>query len=178
MQAKLRFTGNAVAVLLAAVLAACQISGIPSLGGTAHRRRRASRLAREGDHAVRRAPMKPPRKAPRPRPRTRLWLAAAGEWLQGAQPDAAEAAIANLAQPLAAADAREQARLDAEIALARGDSARAAEILAGISGDDAATLATRARVQFANLRVADAVSALMARDKFLSEAPSARRTRR
>jgi len=168
MQAKLRITGNAVAVLLAAVLAACQVSGIPSIGGTGATAERASRLAREGDHAGAARAYEAAAKGAAPEAANPLWLAAAGEWLQGAKPDAAEAAIANLTQPLAAADAREQARLDAEIALARGDSARAAEILAGISGDDAATLATRARVQFANLRVADAVSALMTRDKFLS----------
>ena len=63
---------------------------------------------------------------------------------------------------------REKLRIDAEVALARGDTARAAEILRGISGDDQATLATRARVQFGNLRVADAVSSLIARDKLLA----------
>jgi uncharacterized protein len=168
MQAKLRITGNAVTVLLAAVISACQISGLPSLGGSGATAERASRLAQQGDHAGAARAYEAAAKDAAPEAANPLWLAAAGEWLQGAKPDAAEAAIANLTQPLAAADAREQSRLDAEIALARGDSARAAEILAGISGDDAATLATRARVQFANLRVADAVSALMARDRFLS----------
>jgi len=168
MQAKLRFTGNAVTVLLAAMLAACQISGLPQLGGTDASAERAARLAQQGDHAGAARAYEAAAKGAAPDAANPLWLAAAGQWLQGAQPDAAEAAIAHLVQPLAAADARERSRLDAEIALARGDSARAAEILAGLSGDDAATLATRARVQFANLRVADAVSALVARDKFLN----------
>ncbi|HEY6097830.1 MAG TPA: penicillin-binding protein activator, partial [Anaeromyxobacter sp.] len=39
-----------------------------------------------------------------------------------------------------------------------------------LEGDDAATLATRARVQFASLRVPDAVSNLIARDRLLTSA--------
>ena len=97
------------------------------------------------------------RRAAAPRS-TRTGSRRRGEWLQGARVDAADAAIANLVPPLAAADIRERRRLDAEVALARGDTARAAEILRGITGDDAATLATRARVQFGSLRVADAVT--------------------
>lgn len=170
MQAKLRIAGNAAAVLLAAGLAACQMAGLPPLGGSEASAERALRLAREGDHAGAARAYEAAARSATPGTANPLWLAAAGEWLQGGEPDGAEAAIANLAQPLAAADVREQLRLDAEIALARGDTARAAEILREISGDDAATLATRARVQFANLRVVEAVTSLMSRDKLLSAA--------
>ena len=171
MQAKLRIAGNAVAAALAAsLIAACQTAGLPSLGGTEAAVERAERQSREGDHrSAARSYEAAARSAARGSSNPH-WLSAAGEWLLGADVAAAEAAIANLIAPLSAEDAREKLRIDAEVALARGDTARAAEILRGISGDDQATLATRARVQFGNLRVADAVSSLIARDKLLTNA--------
>jgi outer membrane PBP1 activator LpoA protein len=169
MQAKLRIASNTVAVLLVAALAAgCQATGLPGLGGDPAER--AARQAREGDHAGAAASYEAAAKAAAAGTGNALWLAAANEWLQARNPAAAENAIANLAPPLSAADAREQRRLDAEVALARGDTARAAGMLKDLVGDDAATLATRARVQFSSLQVAEAVSTLMARDRKLGAA--------
>ena len=168
MQANLRIARNAVAAaLVAALVAACQ-TGPPARGGADAAAERAARLARQGDHAGAARAYEAAAKSASPAAVNALWLAAAGEWLLGREADAAEAAIANLAPPLSAEDARSQKRLEAEIALARGDTARAAAILRGITGDDAATLATRARVQFANGRVADAVTSLVAREKLLA----------
>lgn len=166
MQAILRTARNAVAVALAAMLvAACQVTGLPGLGaGPAER---AARLAREGDHAGAAQSYEAAAKAAASGGNA-LWLAAANEWLLGRDVGAAENAIGNVAPPLSAGESREQRRLDAEIALARGDTARAAEILKGLAGDDAATLATRARVQFGSLRVADGVASLMARERLLT----------
>ncbi len=127
---------------------------------------RASR-ARATTPAPRRV-TRPRRRRPPPAAATRTGSPPANEWLLARDVGAAENAIANVAPPLAAADSREQRRLDAEIALARGDTARAAGILKGLAGDDAATLATRARVQFGSLQVADGVTSLMARDKLLT----------
>jgi hypothetical protein len=167
MQAKLRIARNAFAAALAVtLLAACQVASLPGLG--ADMAERAARLAREGDHAGAAQAYETAAKGAAPGGANSLWLAAANEWLLGRDLGAAENALANVAPPLAAADSREQRRLDAEIALARGDTARAAEILKGLDGDDAATLETRARVQFGSLRVADGVTSLMARDKLLT----------
>jgi outer membrane PBP1 activator LpoA protein len=168
MQAIRGIARNAAAAALAATLAAaCQMAGLPSLGGSDAAAERASRLARQGDHAGAARSYEAAAKGAAAGTANPLWLAAAAEWLAGADVAAAEAALANVAPPLSAADSREQRRLDAEVALARGDTARAAEILKGLPGDDAATLATRARVQFQALRVADAVASLVARDRLL-----------
>jgi outer membrane PBP1 activator LpoA protein len=170
MQAKLRVAGTASAALLAALLAACQLAGAPLGGGSAADAERAQRLSRQGDHAAAARAYEAAARSAAPDAVNGLWLAAAGEWVLSAEPDAAEDAVARLVQPLSPADAREQRRIDAEIAVAHGDTARAAEILRGLEGDDAATLATRARVQFASLRVPDAVSNLIARDRLLTSA--------
>ncbi len=168
MQAKLRIAGTA-AVLMAAVLAAgCSLTGKAGGSGSSGDAARAERLAHEGNHPAAARAYESAARSAAADAVNRLWLAAAGEWVLGAESDAAEAALANLVAPLMAADAREQKRLEAEIALARGDTARAAEVLRGLQGDDAATLATRARVQFAALRVPDAVSLLVARDRLLN----------
>jgi len=170
MQAKLRIAGTASAALLATFVAACSLTGAPAGGDSAADAERALRLSRQGDHAAAARAYESAARSAAPDAVNPLWLAAAGEWVQTAEPDAAEQAVARLVQPLALADAREERRIDAEIALARGDTARAAEILRGLEGDDAAMLATRARVQFASLRVADAVSLLVARDRLLTSA--------
>ena len=171
MQAKRAIARNAAVVALVAALAcACKMTGLPSLGGADAAAERAARLAHQGDHAGAARSYETAAKAAAAGTANPLWLAAASEWLAGADVAAAEAALANVASPLSAADAREQRRLDAEVALARGDTARAAEILKGLQGDDVATLATRARVQFQGLRVADAVTNLVARDRLLTNA--------
>ncbi len=171
MQANVRIARNSVAtLLLAALVAACQMAGLPSPGGADAAAERASRHSRQGDHAAAARSYESAARSAVEGDRNTYWLAAAGEWLQGADVSAAEAALANVAAPLSAADTRERLRLDTEVALARGDTARAAELLRGIPGDDAATLATRARVQFGSLKVADAVSSLVARDRLLTNA--------
>ena len=171
MQAKLRIARDSIATALAAALiTACQLAGMPPLGGPDAAVERAERQSREGDHAAAARSYEAAARSAAAGAGNPLWLAAAGEWLQGSNAAAAEAAISNVVPPLTAADTREQRRLDAEIALARGDTARAAELLRGVSGDDAASLATRARIQFGSLRVADAVSSLIARDRFLTNA--------
>ena len=170
MQAIRRIARTAATAALAALLASCQMSGLPSLGGADSAAERAERLARQGDHAGAAEGYESAARAAAPDAVNAYWLAAAREWLLGGRADAAEAALAHVAAPATPADTREQRRLEAEIALARGDTARAAELLRGISGDDAATLATRARVQFGSLRVADAVTSLVARDRLLTGA--------
>jgi outer membrane PBP1 activator LpoA protein len=171
MQANLRIARNSVAMLLlAALLGACQMAGLPSLGGADAAAERGERQSREGDHLAAARSFESAARSAVEADRNTYWLAAAGQWLLGADANAAEAALANVTAPLSAADTRERLRLDTEIALARGDTARAAELLRGISGDDAATLATRARVQFGSLRVADGVASLIARDRLLANA--------
>jgi len=157
-------------LLLAALLGACQMAGLPSLGGADAAAERGERQSREGDHLAAARSFESAARSAVEADRNTYWLAAAGQWLLGADANAAEAALANVTAPLSAADTRERLRLDTEIALARGDTARAAELLRGISGDDAATLATRARVQFGSLRVADGVASLIARDRLLANA--------
>jgi outer membrane PBP1 activator LpoA protein len=171
MQANLRIARNSVAtLLLAALLGACQMAGLPSLGGADAAAERGERQSRQGDHLAAARSFESAARSAVEADRNTYWLAAAGQWLLGADANSAEAALANVTAPLSAADTRERLRLDTEIALARGDTARAAELLRGISGDDAATLATRARVQFGSLRVADAVASLIARDRLLANA--------
>jgi outer membrane PBP1 activator LpoA protein len=169
MQANVRTACRLAAILLAACVAGCELAGVPQPGG-ADDAARAVRQSRQGDHAAAARSYEAAARSAAEGERNRYWLAAAGEWLQGANADAAQAALANLA-PLTPADARERARLDAEIALARGDLSRAAELLGAISGDTPATLATRARVQFANLRVGEAVASLVARERMLTSDP-------
>jgi outer membrane PBP1 activator LpoA protein len=171
MQANVRTARNfAVTLLMVALLGACQMAGLPSLGGAGDAANRAARQSRQGDHLAAARNYEAAAQSAAHSDRNPYWLAAAGEWLLASDVNAAEAALANVAAPLSAADTRERLRLDIEVALARGDTARAAELLRGIPGDDAAALATRARVQFGSLKVADAVSSLIARDRLLTNA--------
>src|SRR5262245_21842991 len=174
MQAKRAIARNAAVIALVAAFACACATGLPLLGGADAAAERAARLAQQGDHAGAARGYEAAAKAAAAGTANPFWLAAASEWIAGADVAGAEAALANVAPPLSPADAREERRLDAEVALARGDTARAAEILKGIQGDDAATLATRARVQFQGLRVADAVSSLVARERLLTSAADRR----
>jgi hypothetical protein len=172
MQAKLRLARNLVAACLLAVLtAACQMPGLQPVSGSDAAAERAIRQSREGDHAAAaRSYESAARQAPEA-DRNAYWLAAAGEWIKGGDPAAAEASLAQLTPPISAADTREHMRLDTEIALARGDTKRATALLREIpEGDDAAVLATRARVQFGSLQVPAAVMTLMSRDRLLTGA--------
>ena len=167
----LRVARNSVATLLLAVLlVACQTAGLPSLGGADAAAQRAARQSQQGDHQAAARSYEAAARSAVEGDRNPYWLAAAGEWLQGSDVSAAETALVNVAAPLSAGDTRERLRLDTEVALARGDTARAAELLRGLPGDDAAALATHARVQFGSLRVADAVKSLIARDPVLASA--------
>ena len=172
MQAKVRLARNLLAAcLLAALTAACQIPGLQAESGPAAAAERAQRQSRQGDHAAAARNYETAARSAAEPDRNTYWLAAAAQWIAGGDLDAAETAIAMLAPPISAAETRERLRLDVELALARGDSKRAAALLREIpEGEDAAVLATRARVQFGSLQVPAAVSTLMARDRLLNNA--------
>lgn len=161
----------AAACLAGALAAACQMPGLERATGPEGAAQRAERLARQGEHAAAAQNFERAAKMAPEADRNRLWLRAAAEWIAAADAGSAEVAAGMLAPPISEADTRERLRLDIEIALARGDSARAASLLRGLpeTGDPAA-LATRARVHFGELRVADGVVALMARDALLARA--------
>jgi hypothetical protein len=157
----------AVACALAWLGAACQITD--RLGGPQGGPERAARQSRQGDHV---AAAKSYEAATRSAPvegRNALWLAAANEWLAANDAGAAEHAIGMLAPPISTADAHERVRIEAEIAVSRGDTQRAVALMREIPGaGDAAALATRARIQFSTSHVPDAVSSLIARDRLLA----------
>jgi uncharacterized protein len=165
-----RIIAACATVALAMLASACQVTGLPPIGGPAAAAERAARQAREGDHEASARSFEAAARAADEAEKNGYWLAAAGEWIRGANPSAAGAAVAQVKAPLATGDAREKARIEAEIALASGDAARAAGILATIRTDDAVSLETRARVAFARLRVPDAVSSLVARERLLTGA--------
>jgi len=167
---------SVVRTLLAAcalgwMCAACQLPGLDRLGGTQAAVERASRQSRQGDHAAAARSYEAAARIVPAADRNGMWLAATAEWLAAADTTAAEAALGMLVPPVATAQARERVRLEAEIALARGQTQRAVALLREIpdSGDPAA-LATRARIQFSAGRVVDAVTTLIARDRLLTGA--------
>ncbi len=169
MQVNVRIARNlTVACLVAALAAACQMAGMDRRGPETAGER-AERQSRQGDHAsAARTYESAARTAPEAE-RNALWLSAAREWLSGKDIAAAEVAIGMLAPPISAPDTRERLRLDVEMALARGDTARANALLREIpDSGDAAALATRAKVQFGNLRIADAVGTLISRESLLT----------
>jgi outer membrane PBP1 activator LpoA protein len=170
MQAKVRLAGNlAAACLLAALTAACQTPGLQAASGPEATAERALRESRAGDHAAAARSYEAAARQALEADRNAYWLAAAGAWVRSGDLDAAEAALAQLTPPISAADTREHLRIDSEMALVRGDTKRAAALLRDIpGGDDAAVLATRARVQFSSLQVPVAVATLMSRDRLLT----------
>lgn len=172
MQANIRLARNLVAAcLIAALAAACQIPGLQQAGSAQAAAERAARQSRQGDHGAAARNYENAARSAAAADRNAYWLAAANEWIAAGDLGAAETAIAMLAPPISAADTREQLRLAAEMALARGDTKRAAALLRDIpDGDNAAVLATRARVQFGNLQVPAAVASLIARDRLLANA--------
>ena len=159
----------AVACALGWLGSACQIAGLDRLGGSEAGSERAGRLSRQGDHA---AAARSYEAATRSAPvdgRNALWLAAATEWLAANDAGAAETAIGMLVPPISTADARERVRIEAEIAVSRGDIQRAEVLMREIpAAGDAAALATRARIQFNTNHVPAAVSSLIARDRLLA----------
>ncbi|MGQ0384921.1 MAG: penicillin-binding protein activator [Gammaproteobacteria bacterium] len=171
MQAMFRHASRfAAAALVAVAVAACQMAGLDRGAGPEGAAARAERLARQSDHtAAARAWELAARNAVEGE-RNRLWLAAAAAWISARDIASAEVAIGMLAPPISEADTRERLRLDVEIAVARGDHARAAALLRGLpETGDAAALATRARVHFGELRIADAVATLIARESLLTD---------
>jgi hypothetical protein len=159
----------AVACALVWLCAACQVAD--RLGGPGAGSERAGRQARQGDHAAAARSYEAAARAAPAAERNALWLSAAVEWLAANDVAAAGAAIGMLVPPIATADARERVRIEAEIALARGETQRALTLMREIpDAGDAAALATRARIQFSTKRVPDAVSSLIARERLLTDA--------
>jgi uncharacterized protein len=156
------------AVALLFTLAACQPSGglRPDAGASAEER--ATRLAERGDHAAAaRGWEDAATRAPQSRANS-LWLNAASAWILAGQADAAQRALDRLLAPLSASDAQQQARVAAEIALARNQPRQALQLLdAAGAPADAAALATRARAQFALGQLTTAISSLTARERLL-----------
>jgi hypothetical protein len=147
--------------------AACQVAD--RLGGPDAGPERAGRQSRQGDHAAAARSYETATRSAPAAERNALWLAAAAEWLAAGDAGAAETAIGMLAPPIATVDARERVRIEAEIAVTRGDTERALTLMREIpDAGDAAALATRARIQFNANRVPAAVSSLIARDRLLA----------
>ena len=156
------------ACVLGSLAGACQIGGLDRQGGT---QAAAERQSRQGDHAAAARSYEAAARSAAAAGSNALWLAAAREWLAAGDATAAETAIGQLAPPIATADARERVRIEAEIAIARGDSQRALTLMREITdANDAAVLATRARIQFSTNYVADAVTTLIARDRLMTDA--------
>jgi outer membrane PBP1 activator LpoA protein len=172
MQVNVSVLGNLIAACAFGWLcSACQIPGLDRQGGPDAGSERAGRQSRQGDHATAAKSYEAAARAAAAPKRNALWLTAATEWLAAGDDAAAETAIGMLAPPIATADANERVRIEAEIALARGETQRAATLMRGIAdtGDEAA-LATRAHILFETNRVPEAVSSLIARDRLLTDA--------
>ena len=179
MQANVSATRTLLAVCaLVALGAGCQ-PGLGRAGGSGAQVERAGRQASQGDHPAAARSFAAAARAASPSQANALWLSAAAEWLAAGDIMAAEAAIGMLGPPVSAADAEERVRIEAEIALSRGQIQRAVGLLREIpdSGDPAA-LATRARIQFSTGRVPDAVASLVGRDRLLSGAAARQENQR
>ena len=158
-----------VAGALVWLCAACQGAG--RLGASEAGSERAGRQSRQGDHAAAASSYEAASRSAPVDGRNAIWLAAATEWLSANDAGAADNAIGMLAPPISTADARERVRIEAEIAVSRGDTQRAVALMREIpAAGDAAALATRARIQFNTNHVPDAVSSLIARDRLLPDA--------
>jgi hypothetical protein len=172
MQVNVSFLRNlAIACALGWLASACQIPGLDRPGGPQGGSERAARQSRQGDHAAAARSYEAATRAAPVDGRNALWLDAANEWLAANDAGAAEHAIGMLAPPVSTADAHERVRIQAEIAVSRGDTQRAVVLMREIpAAGDAAALATRARIQFNTNHVPDAVSSLVARDRLLTDA--------
>ena len=168
MQANVSATRNLLtACALAMLCAACQLA-LGGAGGPEATAERASRQARQGDHPAAARNYEAAARAGPALQANALWLSAAAEWLAAGDGAAAETATGMLEPPLSTADAHERSRIEAEIALLRGQTQRAVGLLREIpDSGDATALATRARIQFSAGRVPDAVASLIARDRLL-----------
>ena len=172
MQANVSTVRSLLAVCgIAALCAGCQIPGLDRLGGTEAVIERANRQARQGEHMAAARSYESAARSASAAAANAFWLSAAAEWLAAGDSAAAESATGMLAPPVSTANALERARIEAEIALARGQTQRAVALLREIpAGGDAAALATRARIQFSAGRVHEAVASLAARDRLLTGA--------
>ena len=168
MQVNVVVLRNLLAACVLGMLAgACQIPGLGRSEGT---QAGAERQSRQGDHAAAARSYEAAARNAAASAQNGLWLSAAREWLAAGDATAAETAIALLATPIATADAQERVRIQAEIAIARGDAQRAMTLMREIpDANDAAALSTRARIQFNTNHVADAVTTLIARDRLMTD---------
>jgi outer membrane PBP1 activator LpoA protein len=165
MQASCTLPRLAALILLSALVAACQPGAGVRPDATGAIESRAAQLAGRGEHAAAAQSWEQAAVAASQARANGLWLAAAREWLAAGNGAAMERALAGLTQPVTAADAQERTRLMAEIALLSRQPDRALALLEGAgASQDPATLATRARAQFALGRVPEAVGTLVLRD--------------
>ncbi len=149
-----------------ALLAACQIPGIDRGSAGPAAVERAERQAAAGNHAAAARAYEAALRSADPVRRNGLLLAAAAQWIAAGDTVAAERLLAQLADPVAANDAEERRRVEAELALARGQPERALQLLGEPRAEATpAMLATRARALFAAGRVPEAVQALIARER-------------
>jgi hypothetical protein len=169
MQVNVIVLRNLLAACVLGMLAgACQIPGLGRSEGT---QASAERQSRQGDHAAAARTYESAAHNAAAAAQNGLWLSAAREWLAAGDATAAETAVGQLAPPIATADAQERVRIQAEIAIARGDAQRAQTLMREIpDANDAAALATRARIQFNTNHVPDAVTTLIARDRLMTDA--------
>jgi outer membrane PBP1 activator LpoA protein len=170
MQASHHNLRTLVAVgLLAGLAAGCQLTGAERPVPAALAVERAESAAMQGEHAAAARHYEVAVRSAGPGERNRLWLAAAGQWLLARDLIATDAALAELAGELSGPERVERTRLAAELALARGSGAPPVALLEQLpEGADAATQATRARILFRAGRVAEAIRALIARERLVT----------
>ncbi len=155
--------------LLAGLVAGCQLTGAERPVPAARAVERAESAAMQGDHAAAAHHYEVAARSAPSGERNRLWLAAAGQWLLARDLVAADAALAQLGGELSGPERLERTRLTAELALAQGSGGPALALLDQLpEGADAATQATRARILFRAGRVAEAVRALIARERLVT----------
>jgi outer membrane PBP1 activator LpoA protein len=165
MQASYTLPRLAAALLVTVLVAACQpTTGVRS-DATGAIETRAVQLGQRGEHAAAaRSWEEAAATAPQPRANG-LWLAAAREWLAAGDRAAVERTLGRLAEPVTAADSQERRRLMAELALLARQPEKALALLDESGAPpDPASLATRARAQFALGRVPEAVVTLVSRE--------------
>ena len=174
MQVNVSVLRNLAAACAFAWLAgACAMAGLGGMGGRETGIERAARQSRQGDHLSAARSYEAAARAAAAAEKNALWLSAASEWVAANDLAAGETDIGMLAPPISTADAHERVRIQAEMALARGETQRAATLMREIPDSvDAASLATRARIQFNSNHVPEAVTTLISRDRLLTDPAS------
>jgi len=161
----------AAVAALAAWLAACQPTTAVRPDASRAAERQAAELSARGEHGAAALAWEQAAASAPPEQAGRAWIAAAREWIAAGDAAAARRALERSTGPLAPADRREQARLQAELALLAGDPGRALELLGQREGpEDTALLATEARARFALGDVPGAIRALTTRGNLLTRA--------